>query len=84
MYRGLAISVRLVVRLCACPTDDLAQVYRSELLKEQLREIEVLPLDPREQRLHAAKTMQEQVNQKIATFVCLLVQEPDMFWKTLP
>lgn len=49
------------VRLCVC----LTQVYRSELLKEQLREIEVLPLDPREQRLQAAKTMQEQVNQKI-------------------
>ncbi|CAN0183710.1 unnamed protein product, partial [Pylaiella littoralis] len=36
-------------------------VYRSELLKEQLREIEVLHLDSREQRLHAAKTMQEQI-----------------------
>ncbi|CAM9134971.1 unnamed protein product [Scytosiphon promiscuus] len=36
-------------------------VYRSELRQEQLREIEVLRLPPREQRLCASKTMQDQI-----------------------
>lgn len=37
-------------------------MYRSELRQEQLREIEILRLPPREQRLRASKTMQDQVN----------------------
>lgn len=43
----------------------VGQVYRSELLKEQSREIEVLRLGPREQRLRAAKTMQDQVRKVV-------------------
>lgn len=40
------------------------QVYRSELLKERLREIEALNLAPGEQHAHATKTMKDQVNKR--------------------
>ncbi|CAM9631668.1 unnamed protein product [Ectocarpus fasciculatus] len=39
----------------------LLEVYRSELLKERLREIEALHLAPGEQRAHATKTMKDQI-----------------------
>ncbi|CAM9209134.1 unnamed protein product [Ectocarpus sp. 4 AP-2014] len=39
----------------------LLEVYRSELLKEQLREIEALHLAPGEQHAHATKNMKDQI-----------------------
>ncbi|CAM9321148.1 unnamed protein product [Ectocarpus sp. 13 AM-2016] len=39
----------------------LLEVYRSELLKEQLREIEALQLAPGEQHAHATKNMKDQI-----------------------